>query len=130
MLLSSKQSTVSHYSSIGTLVLFLLTMFQLLKVKLLHTQPFNMQGEHWIKIVNSRLKVFFAHSLGRPVSSNSSTNRWCQKLYKLILAFAIPTRFMQLFIFSGSDWKKSLEFTMLISFYLWVATCNIPFFSM
>ena len=28
--------------------------------------PSNMQGEHWIMIANSRQKLFFADSLGRP----------------------------------------------------------------
>ena len=32
---------------------------------IINTQPSNMQGEHWIMIVNSRQKLFFADSLGR-----------------------------------------------------------------
>ena len=32
---------------------------------ILNTQPSNMQGEHWIKIANSRQKLYFADSLGR-----------------------------------------------------------------
>ena len=32
---------------------------------IINTQPSNMQGEHWIKIANSRHELYFADSLGR-----------------------------------------------------------------
>ena len=32
---------------------------------IINTQPSNMQGEHWIMIVNSRQKLYFADSLAR-----------------------------------------------------------------
>ena len=67
MFLSSKQATVSHYSSIGTVALFLLTVFQHLTMTLLaiiNTQPSNMQGEHWIMIANSCQILCLADSRG------------------------------------------------------------------
>ena len=36
---------------------------------IINTQPSNMQGEHWIKIANSRQKMFFADSLVRKMYS-------------------------------------------------------------
>ena len=32
---------------------------------IINMQPSNMQGEHWIRIANSRQKLYFADSLGR-----------------------------------------------------------------
>ena len=67
MFLSSSISTVSPYSSSGTVALFPLTMFQLLNNEnfaIINTQPSNMQVEHWIMVANSCQKLFFADSLG------------------------------------------------------------------
>ena len=68
MFLSGKKSTVSHYSSTGTVVLFLLTMFQTLdndSFVFINTQPNIIQGEHWIMTTNSCQNLFFLDSLGR-----------------------------------------------------------------
>ena len=67
MFLSQKYSIVSHYSSIGTLVHFPLTMFQLDDgtFAIMKTQPSNMQGEHWRTIAEFVYEMYFADYLGR-----------------------------------------------------------------
>ena len=70
MFLFSKFSTVSHDSSIATLLLFSLNLLQLLILTLLrfatiNTQPNKIQGEHWIMIANFCQTLYFAGTLGR-----------------------------------------------------------------
>ena len=52
----------------------------------------------------------------KTVSSSNIMNRWCQNHCSPIPAFAVSTRYMQLFISSNSDKKKLEEFTMLMYF--------------
>ena len=85
---------------------------------IIHTQPSNMQGEHWIKNANSCQKLFFADSLGREKYSflKQQHEQMMQNHYSPITAFAVSTRYMQLFISSNSDKKKLQDFTMLMYF--------------
>ena len=69
MFLSSKQSTVFHYSGIRTVVLFLSDFVPTLDndtFAIRNTQPSNMQGEHWTMTASSRQKFYFADSLSQP----------------------------------------------------------------
>ena len=67
MFLSSKQSTVSGYPGIGTLVHFPRTMFHFLTKTpaFVITQSGKIQADHWILIGNTRQQLRFAGSLGR-----------------------------------------------------------------
>ena len=84
MFLSSKLTTVCHYSSIGTVARFPLTMFQLLTMTLLPLSIRNpaICGEHWIMIANSRQIVYLADSLGR------KKNSFLKQQYELMIAEA------------------------------------------
>ena len=63
--LSSKHSTVPHYSSVGTVLVLksfpsdYVPTFENDTFAIIHTQPSNMHGEHWIKIAHSRQKIVF-----------------------------------------------------------------------
>ena len=66
MFLSNKQSTVSYYSSIGTVALLTSDYVPTLHNDTFannNTQPSGMQGNHWIMIANSRQILCFADSL-------------------------------------------------------------------
>ena len=97
---------------------------------IIYTQPSIMQGELWILIANSRRSLYSPTFSVDPVSSSSSTNRWCQKHYNLIPAFAVCTPYMQRFISSSSDKKRLLEFSMLMYFKLEVITSSTSFLPM
>ena len=87
---------------------------------IINTQPSNMQGEHWIVIAHYGQKWFFADTflvVESTVSSSSGMNSWCQNHYSSIPAFAVSTRYMQLFVSSNSDKKKLQEFSMLMYFH-------------
>ena len=70
-----------------------------------NTQPRNLQVEHWILIKNSRHKVFLQTLSVDPVSSSSSTERWCHHHYNFIPVFAVFTGYMQFLISSISEKK-------------------------
>ena len=87
---------------------------------IINTQPSNMQGEHWIMIANSRQRLYFADSIGRKKYSflkQHYEQMMPEPLESHPSAFAVSTRFMQLFISPYSDKKKLQEFTMLMYFY-------------
>ena len=68
MFLSSKQSTVSHYSSIGTVAFFPSDYVATLDndaFVINNMQPSNMQSEHCIKIANFCHELYFKGFLGR-----------------------------------------------------------------
>ena len=75
-----------------------------------------MQGEHWIMIANSRQKMYFADSPGRKKYSflKQQYEQMMPDPLHPIPAFAVSTRYMQLFISSNSDKKKLQESTMLM----------------
>ena len=121
MFLSSKKSTVSHHSSIGTVAIFPLTMFQLFTMTLL---PLLIRSPAICRLsIGCWLKGFVYFCILQTllvvkstVSSSSIMNRWFQNHYSPIPAFAVSTRYMQLFVSSKSDKKKLQEFTMLMYF--------------
>ena len=80
------------------------------------TQPNNMQGKHWIKIENSRHKLYFADAPGQPRFLKQQYKQMMPGHYNLIPAFAISTRYMQLFLTSSSEKKKLPEFTKIMYF--------------
>ena len=89
---------------------------------IINTQPSNMQGERWMMNANFCRKLCFADSLGHKRYSflkqySFLKYRWCQNHYSPIPAFAVSTRYMQLFISSNSDKKKLQPLTMLINFH-------------
>ena len=69
MFLSSEQSTVFQYSSIGTVVFFRSDYVPTLDNEtfaIINSQPSIMQGAHWTKNANSCHNWYFPDSLGRP----------------------------------------------------------------
>ena len=132
MFLSSNYSAVSHYSSIGTVALSPLTMFQLDNdtFAIINTQPSNMQGEHWIMIANFCQKLSFTDSLGR-IKYSFLKQQYEQMMPEELQSHPSVcgfTRYMQLFICSNSDNKKLQEFTMLMYIHSEVNTCKFPIF--
>ena len=129
MFLSNKESIVSRYTGIGTLVHFILTLFQLLTMTLLPLSTRNpaiwmVSIGYWLQnfVMKSILQTFL--DAKSTVSSNNITSRRFQHNYSPIPVFAFSTRYMQLSISSNSHKKKLLEFTMSMYFHLKVTTCN------
>ena len=129
MFLSSKYLTISLYSSIGTVALFPLTVFQLLTMTflplLIHKPAkYKVRSGYWLQIFVKYWVLQTFVVVKSTVSSSSSMNKWCQNHYSPLPAFAVSTRYMQLFISSNSDKKELEEFAMLMYFHSWVITCN------
>ena len=81
MFLSSKYSTVSSYSSIGTVAFSPRDYVPTLDndtFAIINTHPIIMQGEHCLMIANSRQKLYFADSLGR--KKHSFLNQQYEKM--------------------------------------------------
>ena len=93
----------------------------------INTQHNIMQIELWMMIANSGYKLFLQSlpEVKSTVSSSNTASRWCQNHYGCVLAFAVSSRYMQLYIYLCSDKKKKLEFTMLMCFRLQLNIGNI-----
>ena len=129
MFLSSKYLTISLYSSIGTVALFPLTVFQLLTMTfspLIIRNPaiYKVRIGYWLQFLVKYCVLQTLLFVKSTVSSSSSLKKWCQNHYSPLPAFAFSTRYMQLFISSNSDKKKLQEFAMLMYCHSWVITCN------
>ena len=85
-------------------------------VAFINTQRSNMRREHSIMIANSRHKLYFADSLGRPSFHKQQYKQVMPQTLQLIQAFEVSTGYMQLFIFSRSDKMKLLDFAMSMYF--------------
>ncbi len=92
---------------------------------IINTQPSNLQCEHWIKITNSRRKLYFADSLCRKMYSflkQQYEKMMSDPLQSHPSAGGFYTIYAAFHLFKIRQ-KKLQEFTMLMHFHSQVITC-------